>query len=1050
MHPFGDQAQQHNNVKCDDNADILIGSEEDSHDNIHKISYCTLMSKDHIESIHTSRDEQINSNSLNLNIEKSSSQNNDSLNNRNNDNANYISNISQITVNDTTISSSENDILLDPLSFDDNGDNNNGNVPNIYNVDVSSLSVLQNPLTLNDLDSVIKGSNKPNEDEIDDIKDHVHDYLNIVGIENNQLTLNDIYIDLNSDFNMGFNFDLCTDTDSSMSFPILRQLNIQSPNNSQPNSKSGTADSHPLSNISNISYSNSNLDTPHSQLLNNNDISINRLKRSFTRLKQTSELINTEKVYICSLKILEQVYLNHFMSNTVTPIYFDIFKNCVTQLLKNHQTFYDDLNKIYTKWYNDSISLFNDSSKFNLDTNNAKSPNFDKFNYVSNEKEYLEGVVKLLSNNSIDVETYSIYCSLYQRIVQFSSSKGIENFRRGSMIILNDYLVQNQNLEADYFVDQHLDTRFISVVQMPTNRMVRYKLILQSLLKHIDVDEKNSLQVNYYTKTMDKINLKIDQIDSFVGNEDSKLEKLSNFKKLVSNNSRSNLPNSLFLENLENLQLSSSFGVVFPIQSKHCHIQSEYLCGFLFKSHLIFAKPSNLISNSLDIKFIIPLLSIFNELDDHSCNMFSSYEHLMNLRFENNFNIYEISLVFPDEKEKLLWKGQLKVNLDKIDGYNLSKTNKFDKNHEFLFSDLQSKILSIGLNPEIEKFDLSSYIPQTMVSFIRFNDGVVNINDNSYSFELDHFFSDSNHSPPNKISRRDSTTSINSHYLIDNEAYSIRTKNSIMNNNIATPLSSLSNKIQTVKITLQDRVFAQTCIKSVWSQQFQIYTLNQSISRSLSNLFHSKMSMLSLNGINNNNVVNDIDNISNTPGTPTGTFIPPSPSFALSSPSLGSPIKLRNVKSMRGLRDVGRNSISSAIRNNGLPPTPSSYMNEELRSENTNGNSTPNHHIIKHSGSLRSLSSFIGNGMNSSAKSIMSSAKTINEKDTNFATVPSNDKEEVTRRRGISTSVSLVSVTTSIPSSTCKSANSSATIKKGTNTVSKFWRSFKQNKKAKG
>ncbi|GAV26553.1 hypothetical protein PMKS-000007 [Pichia membranifaciens] len=902
----------------------------------------------------------------------------------------HLSNISQLTMNDTTISSCDNDLLLEPLSFDDN--------PNMSGYDLSNLSAnVDNLKNLNALRT---------KDNLTEDNDQVHDYLNIVNVKNNQLTLDDFNLDLGLDLDL--DLDLGLELDSTLSYSPPTHLNTKC---SVPNSAISDTNTNTIS----------NLDTPPSKILHNSDFSVDDLKRSFTRLKQTSELINTEKVYICSLKILEKVYLNNFMSDTSTPIYFDVFKKCVAQLLKNHQSLYDNLSEIYEDWYQDSVNLF-DTEKAHIDSN-AQSPNFDKFNYVSSEKEYLDAIVNLIANSSIDVQTYSTYCSLFQRVLNFSSFKGIESYKRDSMIILNDYFVDHKNLEADLFIDQHLDTRFISVVQMPTNRMVRYKLILQSLLKHIELDEKNSIQLNYYEKTMERINLKIDEINSYVGNEDIQLHKIQQFRLFINKTNNSVLPNKLFLENLENLHLASSFGVVYAIQSKHLLLHHDYMCGFLFKSHLILAKCSTVTSNSIDIKFIIPLMSIFDDFENSASHFVTTYADTIVLKFEDKFGIYEVCLVFPDEKEKLLWQGQLKVNLGNLVTLNSSvnssayRKSDFQKN-EFLFSDVQRNILSIDLNPEIDKFNVSSYIPNSMNATIKSEKNNVIYNHDFFQFEVDHFVTEIN--SPKKILRSDSMTSLSSNNRTesyDNDNSSIKTKTSTIN----TPIhSSPGSKTQLVRIALQERVFAQTCIKAVWSPQFQIYTLNTSISRSLSNIFfHSKISLLSMN---------------NTPTTPaSNTFVPPSPSFANSGGPLGSPIKLRNVKSMRSVREISRKP-SMAARGNTLAHSPQcgkSFHPESIPHEQNKTEAGIGHrsHSVRHSNSLRSLSSFLGSGSRSMAPS-----STIDQKS------PSN-------LRGSSISVSALQSASASASSASAAAPASATATlpsaKLGNSVSKFWRSFK-------
>lgn len=853
----------------------------------------------------------------------------------------HLSDISNLTVNDTTASSIENDLeLLEPVSFDEDN-----------RVPPSNFDIYQStnrPLTLNDLHS--SDANHT---------DSVHGYLNMSPTEANDDKKDSVDNSIandsdDSDFNMG-DFRLTVDLDDldfNMDFDLVDLKNDESSadpvhssqsENSAPHSHTGSnvntnTNTNSNSNLTDYPSTNSNVYTPQSKILNNADISTEDLKRSFTRLKQTSELLNTEKVYICSLKILEKVYLNNFMSDLTTPIYFETFRKCVIKLLKSHQFFYDSLLTIYQKWYDDSVALLNsDSQQHDGLQSSSLSPNFEKYNYVSNEKNYLEIIVKLICNLAIDVDTYSTYCSLYQQVLTFSNPNNIEKYKRDSLIILNDYLVEHKNLHDDLFIDKHLDTRFISVVQMPTTRMVRYKLILLSLLKNIELDEKNKAQQIYYNNSINKLNDKIDAINNYVGNQESKFAKLEMFRKLFSRNNKNLFPNTMFLENLEDLQLASSFGVVYPTL-KNSNVASEYLCGFLFKSHLILAKASNIHSNSLEVKFIIPLMSIFNM--EYSTCLSTTYHDVITLTFEERFNVFEVALIFPDEKELLLWQANLKININKLNFNNDSDT--FFQ-HKYIYSDIQRKVLSIELNDESERFNVSSLIPQS-IKPVRQNSNGDEISNDICLYEIDHFTSDFN--APKKRNRSDSVSS----------EFDTTDISSITTGNItrASTLQSINNKYHTIKITVQERCAAQTCIASIWSNQFELYTMSMSISRSLSNMFHSRLSLLSLVNTNaNNNTNNSISNNTPTsnntvPNTPNSQFIPPSPSFANSNGQPRSPARLRNSKSTRTFQDICR-----------TPPVMNSH--EDFRKPN-----------LPQSTSLLSLSNIIPNGLNSSSRSIIS------------------------------------------------------------------------------
>lgn len=808
---------------------------------------------------------------------------------------------------------------------------------NLQNYDLYNNLSTKNVLTLNDIES-------KRATEIDD----VYDFLSSVNTD--QL----------SDFNFNLDLDMSNSPDS----------NIHRSSNS-----AGTEEKSPEAMLRGASSTNSkhisNLDTSPSKGVDNSDILLDDLKRSFTRLKQTRELIDTEKVYICSLKILETAYLNNFMAGIATPIYFHKFRRCVTKLLESHQVFYDNLVEIYSKWYQDSSSFLQAGPKKNSSpspsSKQTDSSEFEKFNFVANEKQYLEAIVKLISNESIDTETYSTYCSLYSRVLKFSSTHSIEKYKRNPLIILNDYLVEHKKMYSDYLIDDHLDTRFISVVQMPTTRMVRYKLILESLLKNIELDEKNKPQLRYYEKTLINIKRKIDEINSFVGNEELKLQKLHYFRSFFSESSKNSFPNDLFLENIENLQISSSFGLVYSVSSKK-HLASSYVCGFLFKKHLILAKCSNSHSNLLDIKLIIPLTSILYVEDSFS--ILSSYEYILNLKFEDNFSIYEIGLIFPNEKELLLWRGNIKLNIDRL-GYN----NNNRRLGDFWYSGIQRKTLAIDSTDGSEKFNVSSYIPDNIKAYKSFNNSTVSSTNEVHFFDVDHFNWEHNKKSRNgSLASIDasSQTELNANPYIkekfindtklahSNQPSTLQvnlTSNSSPDASQSLKSNSNINRYQIIKISLQERVSAQTCISSVWSPQFEVYSLNISLSRSLSNMFHSKLSILSAH---------------NSPSTPNNaTFIPPSPSFANYSGSLGSPGRLRSSKSMRSIKELSKTppSISKKSSTDCFHKVQSDNSQRRLSLRTDSIANTPKHNIVdKRSSSSRSISSILSYGAQGRSK----------------------------------------------------------------------------------
>lgn len=622
----------------------------------------------------------------------------------------------------------------------------------------------------------------------------------------------------------------------------------------------------------------SNQMTPSSKMLNLIDTDPEIIKRSFSRFKQTGELVNTERVYLSSLEILKRDYIDNFMSDVATPVFFENFKACISKMIENHQYLYENLTIIYKSWA-DKCLLLNKEENLELQ---LKSPSFTSFHYIPQnlEHEHLFKIIQLLENYSIDVTCYGEYCSLFNRVVSFSIKRGIENYKRNSIAISNDYIVSHRNLQQNIFIDQRLDTRFISVVQMPTNRITRYKLMIGSLLKNIHLDETPE-SVNIYKQAELKLGELVDNVNHYVGESNRKYEQLDNFKvifdgKVPKLNTKSTTTmytkcplDPLFFDNLSFINLTGALTLVYFDDDLN-RIVSFNAIAAIFDSHLIIGKPSGIYQNKAEILLALPLISIINHNDiisnSNSSNIFymlaTQYESTLNITFEDNFNIHEISLVFINQTEMSVWTDYLSNTLKK----SLTSLNNFN-DELWNFSKFQQRVKQLNFGKEVDAFSVSSFIPFGM-STIKSD---VHETMDVHLFEVDSFTNNRASITYKNSINNGSNTTLNSSKMRRSSKSQLHRESST--------LSIHSQKTKVVKITLPERVSCQTCLGNLWNPSLFKYELTLGSSNTFGTLGRSFSTFFSKNdGVGD--IFDENENIIQQPPLPFGRGLKTSESIS--------------------------------------------------------------------------------------------------------------------------------------------------------------------------
>ncbi|QPG73156.1 hypothetical protein FOA43_000462 [Brettanomyces nanus] len=379
------------------------------------------------------------------------------------------------------------------------------------------------------------------------------------------------------------------------------------------------------------------------------------IKRSFSRLKQVKELLNTERVYIQSLEILRSTYLQGIMADLETPLYFRTFKRVVAKLIHTHTIFLNKVSSIYVIWGKHTSSALQEPA--------IASPDFETFQVPFNETPYLEQIFTLVSEDAIDVTSYCSYCSLFSRVLEFCKDKNVDKYKRLSIKIKNDYLVKHiDSTRAEYVVDQSLDIRFISLIQMPTARFTRYALIIRSLMDKVRQDDPDGELFGKGQEVIDCLTEKCLSINSYIGFAQEKQNKLRLFKQL-SNGAVEKLMGPIFPENLGAAIFSGGCGTVWIEDNV---VVYEYVGLFLFDTHILITKPHHF--GQPQVRFIIPISSLLNSFQREEIEvtrLFTRYPFHLKLRFEENYRQYEVVLILPSEYEKSIWISKIKKRVRK-------------------------------------------------------------------------------------------------------------------------------------------------------------------------------------------------------------------------------------------------------------------------------------------------------------------------------------------------------------------------------------------------
>lgn len=348
--------------------------------------------------------------------------------------------------------------------------------------------------------------------------------------------------------------------------------------------------------------------------------SINEFKLS----KVIEELIDSEEIYVNALRMLQNFYMDPILLKVefevAIPLRFLSFYLII--MISNHCGFLSSLKQVSSE---------------------------------NHEQEDLAAkIATQIGENAIDICLYKQYCKVYEDVMKIIKSN--KPFH-----IQHDWFGGWEKfLESTQPISKHMDFSFMSLIQRPTSRLGKYRLILESIAKYTSEDKQEGIH-----KSLNKLRNSL-----FLINDYAREYKESERSKLINDFiDFGAIPyeTSLSLEFFGNCLLVGTIFIIWI--EEDCCVLAQ--CGaFLYKSHFVLVdlekrKPVKYIPT-----FVIPLSksNILKDKKDIEGGLYSTYSNLIKILFESEDCQFEILCIFLSSKECSIWREELSTMIDFVNG----------------------------------------------------------------------------------------------------------------------------------------------------------------------------------------------------------------------------------------------------------------------------------------------------------------------------------------------------------------------------------------------
>ncbi|ODQ81754.1 hypothetical protein BABINDRAFT_165277 [Babjeviella inositovora NRRL Y-12698] len=365
-------------------------------------------------------------------------------------------------------------------------------------------------------------------------------------------------------------------------------------------------------------------------------------KQNLLRRKLLEELINSEESYVSSLKLLVTVYLQPALDSRrpATGIPIIALFEVSTLLLSVHQTLLLQLHRLFRVKYREASTNSETIASVFSSTITAAAAD-------------------LVANIGVSPFLYIAYCAIYEEVLQLIHHASINS----SVEKVNWLQGCRKFLETSQPSDNHLDLSFVSLAQKPISRISKYRLVLETLLKHTSLTDASAYQQT--ENALDILINKLQIINDLPGN-------------LIVVECTQQLSSLLYFPSTKSVPLEF-FGKVLLTGALNCcwvdrnkKVRSEYMCCFLFKSHFILADAAKN-STKANVKFVISLSAskiILQGTEDlcFSEGLNTRYAHCFKLFFEKQFSVFEILMIAMNEQELVIWQEKLDLLINFVNG----------------------------------------------------------------------------------------------------------------------------------------------------------------------------------------------------------------------------------------------------------------------------------------------------------------------------------------------------------------------------------------------
>ncbi|CAR23194.1 KLTH0E03432p [Lachancea thermotolerans CBS 6340] len=474
----------------------------------------------------------------------------------------------------------------------------------------------------------------------------------------------------------------------------------------------------------------------------------------YKRQRLVEEIVESETEYVQMLKILRNCFLDVLSINDYIPM--KVLNNVVGQILAHHE----ELCRCLQAVVDGSVKRFDETTELNWSDLSLTS--WDHL-------EVCQQVAEILSTHAVQAKQYCSYLYYYNQISHLLARMGRES-EDGLLfaILFRIELCLPKYYSHTSHQGYKRDFSFRAMIQMPINRIAKYRLFLESLVYLTETPSITDLRRLDETKCQALIHSIKTSLGSMYSNlqkvDEANCEKLPDpalvlvYNRLTFSSPDERIP----VEAMGNCYTRGCLAVAWTCMDEAAHsagshrkssaryfnnfhrakrslrIESEQLGVFLFKSYLIFAEiPSfklGTASYEWPIKFAIRLAScrlmdarpaVQRALQGgmKDCGIYSEYENAIKLQFEYDFKLWEILLLCWDSQELEAWRKELSLFINEINGP-----------HTFGVDPLRETVSQSALESTLH-FSDSTTFPDQMLPFMVYNENLSGRFDRTRAFK---------------------------------------------------------------------------------------------------------------------------------------------------------------------------------------------------------------------------------------------------------------------------------------------------------------------------